>query len=255
MLGVFGSIVAMALWVGGTLAAFLAIHVFWPPARRRSHNEIVGWQMSVIGTTYAVILGFMLYNVWDNFRTADLNADQEANALVSLYRLADGLPDSSKKEVQTAARRYAEIMVQEEWPDMARHTISSAGAAITQELWTTLVSIGKDPASQGANLTQAFSELATMSEHRRVRHLQSRSNLPGILWVVLLSGGVITIISSCLLSSENFRLHFVLIVCLSLLLGITLLAIAEVDRPFQGPVRVEPDGFELAIQTFSNSQQ
>src|ERR1700675_5140097 len=189
MLGVFGSIVAMVLWVGGTLAAFLAIHVFWPPARRRSHNEIVGWQMSVIGTTYAVILGFMLYNVWDNFRTADLNADQEANALVSLYRLADGLPDSTKKEVQTAARRYAEIMVHEEWPDMARHTISSAGAAITQELWTTLVSIGKDPASQGANLTQAFSELATMSEHRRVRHLQSRSNLPGILWVVLLSGG------------------------------------------------------------------
>jgi hypothetical protein len=46
-----------------------------------------------------------------------------------------------------------------------------------------------------------------------------------------------------------------LILCLSLILGITLLAIAEVDRPFQGPVRVEPDGFELALQTFSNSTQ
>ena len=98
MLGIFGSIVAMVLWVGGTLVTFLLIHTFWPPTHRRSHNEIVGWQMSVIGTTYAVILGFMLYNVWDNFRTADLNADQEANALVSIYRLADGLPDSSKKK-------------------------------------------------------------------------------------------------------------------------------------------------------------
>jgi Protein of unknown function (DUF4239) len=255
VLGIFGSIVAMVLWVGGTLVTFLLIHTFWPPTHRRSHNEIVGWQMSVIGTTYAVILGFMLYNVWDNFRTADLNADQEANALVSLYRLADGLPDSSRKEVQAAARRYATIVVQEEWPDMSRRAFSPAGAAVTQELWETIVKVGREPSSQSATFMQVVAQLATMTEHRRVRHLESRSNLPVILWIVLLSGGVITIVSSCLLSSESFRLHFVLILCLSLILGITLLAIAEVDRPFQGPVRVEPDGFELALQTFSKSTQ
>lgn len=178
----------MVLWVSGTLVAFVLIHIFWPPSRRRGHNEVVGWQMSVIGTTYAVILGFMLYNVWDNFRTADLNADQEANALVSLYRLANGLPDASKQKVQTAARRYAEIMVQEEWPDMARRTVSPAGSAITQELWGALVSAGKDPSAQGASFNQAIAELAAMTEHRRVRHLESRSNLSAILWVVLLSG-------------------------------------------------------------------
>jgi Protein of unknown function (DUF4239) len=255
MLGIFGSIVAMVLWVGGTLVAFFLIHTLWPPTHRRTHNEIVGWQMSVIGTTYAVILGFMLYNVWDNFRTADLNADQEANALVSIYRLANGLPDSSRVQIQTAARRYANIMVQEEWPDMARRAVSPAGTAITQELWTTVVRIGSEPSSQNATFLQLAAQLAVMTEHRRVRHLESRSNLPAILWIVLLSGGVITIVSSCLLSSESFRLHFILILCLSLILGITLLAIAEVDRPFQGPVRVQPDGFEFAIQTFGNSSQ
>jgi hypothetical protein len=160
VLGIFGSIVAMVLWVGGTLVTFLLIHTFWPPTHRRSHNEIVGWQMSVIGTTYAVILGFMLYNVWDNFRTADLNADQEANALVSIYRLAEGLPDSSRKEVQAAARRYATIVVQEEWPDMSRRAFSPAGAAVTQELWETIVKVGREPSSQSATFMQVVAQLA-----------------------------------------------------------------------------------------------
>ena len=77
----------------------------------------------------------MLFNVWDNFRTADINADQEANALVSLYRLSGGLPDSIRAQIQLDARRYAQIVIEEEWPDMAHRTLSPNGTAVTQPLW------------------------------------------------------------------------------------------------------------------------
>jgi hypothetical protein len=79
-----------------------------------------------------------------------------------------------------------------------------------------------------------------MTQHRRVRHLESEFRLPGLLWTVLLAGGIITIISSCLLSAENLGLHFVLVVGMSLMLGITLLAISEVDQPFHGAGRRNP---------------
>lgn len=53
------------------LACMLASLVFvwllnrvWPASQRRDHNDIIGWQVGVLGTTYAVILGFMLYAVW-----------------------------------------------------------------------------------------------------------------------------------------------------------------------------------------------
>ncbi|MGA7854767.1 MAG: hypothetical protein WCA15_15680 [Candidatus Acidiferrales bacterium] len=250
MLGPFAATVVFIAWVCLTVIAFLLINFLWPADQRTGHNEIVGWQLSVIGTTYAVILGFMLFNVWDNFRTADLNADQEANALVNLYRLSEGLPDPTKASIQRDAREYAQIMIQEEWPDMAHRTLSAAGTAVTQELWETVVTAGKDPAVQGPDFTQALSELSTMTQHRRVRHLESQFRLPGLLWTVLLAGGLITLISSCLLSAENLRLHFVLVICMSLVLGITLLAIAEVDQPFRGAVRVQPHGFRLALETF-----
>lgn len=252
MLGVFGATVVFIVWVCLSVAAFIIINFMWPASGRRGHNEIVGWQMSVIGTTYAVILGFMLYNVWDNFRTADVNADEEANALVNFYRLSEGLPEATRAQLQLDSRVYAQTMIQDEWPAMSRRELSPAGSKITQEMWETLVKAGKDPAAQGPNFTAALAELSTMTQHRRVRHLESQFSLPGLLWTVLLAGGVITIISSCLLSSDNMRLHFVLIVCLSLLLGITLLAIAEVDQPFRGAVRVQPHGFRLALETFDH---
>jgi hypothetical protein len=119
-------------------------------------------------------------------------------------------------------------------------TVSPAGTAVTQELWESVVTAGRDPAVQGPDFTQALTELSNMTQHRRVRHLESEFRLPGLLWTVLLAGGIITIISSCLLSAENLGLHFVLVVGMSLMLGITLLAISEVDQPFPGAGRRNP---------------
>ena len=50
----------------------------------------------------------MLYAVWINYGTADVNADAEANALVNVYRLADGLPAEQRDLLKSQARSYAD---------------------------------------------------------------------------------------------------------------------------------------------------
>lgn len=54
----------------------------WPWEKRRAYNDLIGWQLSILATTYAVILGFMLYAVWSSFGEAELNVNLEANAVV-----------------------------------------------------------------------------------------------------------------------------------------------------------------------------
>ena len=80
----------------GTMAVSLLFMVglnrFWPVQKRHTQNDLIGWQLSVLGTTYAVTLGFMLYTDWTNFNAAYLNAELEANSLRNIYRLAEGLP-------------------------------------------------------------------------------------------------------------------------------------------------------------------
>ena len=99
------SVIIMA--VIGSLLFMAALNRVWPPEMRRIYNDLIGWQVSVLGTTYAVILGFMLYTVWTSYGEADLNVDSEANALVDVYRLADGIPEPHRTQLKTLARSYA----------------------------------------------------------------------------------------------------------------------------------------------------
>jgi hypothetical protein len=251
MLSTWQSIVIIILTITLALTLLILLRRLWPPALRREHNDLVGWQIGVLGTTYAVILGFMLWNVWNNFQSAELNAELEANSLVNVYRLSQGLSFAEAAEVQRLARKYADVMLNEEWPAMSKQNLSPAGFNITQRLWAVMV---QAQASQAAEpVSQALAELANMTQHRRIRQLQSRSSLPGILWAILIVGGIITIGSSCLFATENFRLHFLLVFSLSLMISLVLVAIADIDRPFQGSVHVEPDAFRLARETFQRS--
>jgi hypothetical protein len=259
-----------ALIVTGTVVlslVFLAVlRRIWPATQRTEHNDIIGWQISVLGTTYAVILAFMLWNVWSNFQTARINAEMEANFLVDLYRIAGGLELGKGKSLRALCREYATVAVSEEWPAMAEEKLSSHSFSVTQQMWDVLVHAHSDaeatPSSravadhfQQSKYEQAFNALSRMSEHRRIRQIESRMNLPGILWGILVIGAIVVIGSACLFGCQNFALHFVLVFVLSLLLSLVLVSVAEIDRPFQGPVHIQADAFAFAQQTFAQLPQ
>jgi hypothetical protein len=84
MLSVLQSVFIVLGTVVLSLVFLSVLRRLWPVTRRTEHNDIIGWQISVLGTTYAVILAFMLWNVWNNFQTARINAEIEANFLVDL---------------------------------------------------------------------------------------------------------------------------------------------------------------------------
>ena len=228
-----------------------ALNRIWPAERRRDHNDIIGWQVGVLGTTYAVILGFMLYAVWTSFEEANINAETEANCLVSVYRVANGLPAAQRDEVHKLARQYADIVITQEWPTMHGGEFGYAGHQTIEQLWSAVLEVKPDSFAQQTAMNLALTEIDSMTEHRRLRQLQSQSKLPTILWVVLIVGGVITMLSSCMFGIDNFVLHALQVVSLTLLLALILVAIADIDRPFQGVVHVEPRGFQRARETFA----
>lgn len=123
MLNTFQNVVIVVLTVTASLLFMWGLNRIWPWEKRRAHNDLIGWQLSILGTTYAVILGFMLYTVWTNFGAAELNAENEANALGNLYRLAEGLPDPQRGQVEVLARSYAETVIDQighKWQPITR---------------------------------------------------------------------------------------------------------------------------------------
>jgi hypothetical protein len=236
------------LVVGISLGLFLVMDRVWPWDKRHQHNDVTGWQLGILGTTYAVILGFMLYAVWTDFDTATQNVEMEANSLTNLYRLADGLPEASRVELQRLAREYAEKVIASDWPEMDKGGVPKESVGLASKMQRVLISVPE--ASRSASLAQdhAMTELSAMTTCRRTRLLENALSLPTVLWFVLIVGGVLTIVSSCMFGSQNRFLHGVQVVFFSLMIGLALLAIADINKPFRGSVHVENDAFIRALE-------
>jgi hypothetical protein len=252
MLSFFQNAVLVAVTVAGSLLFMAGLNLAWPWEKRRVHNDLIGWQLSVLGTTYAVILGFMLYTVWTSFGAADTNTDLEANALVNTYRLSDGLPEPQRSEMRALTRSYADAALSQDWPQMAAGSVPEATLQVDRRLWETLIATKSTTPAEISAKDHALTELSSLTEHRRIRFLQSASRFPAVLWCVLLIGGTLTITSSCMFGSQSTALHGIQVFAFSLMISLGLVAIADINRPFQGSIHVDDRAFRRAALDISH---
>jgi hypothetical protein len=252
MLTLTQNILILVFMMSGSMLFMAALNRIWPREQRQVHNDLIGWQLNILGTTYAVILGFMLYTVWTDFGAANLNVDLEASALRNIYRLGEGLPDPQRIQFQSQARAYAQAVIDQDWPEMARGVTPEESHQINQAMWKTLMSVRVATPSEVVAEDHAISELSTLTEHRRTRLLQSKYHLPTIFWGVLLIGGFLTIASASMFGSGNARLHALQVFAFTLLITLVLLAIADVNLPYRGWVHVDNYAFVRAQENMQD---
>jgi hypothetical protein len=238
-------LILIAVMVGALL--FMAVmNWIWPIKQRYAHEDLIGWQLNMLATTHAVILGFMLYTEWTNFISVGLNIETEAGALQNVYNLAEGLPPEQRARLESQAQAYATAVLEHDWPDMAAGKIPEASHWVNREMWRTLMAVRAATPEQITAEDHALSELSALTQARRTRVLQSTGKLPVIFWCVLIVGGVLTVGSVATFGSRVLRLHVFQVCSLTLLITLAILAIADLDRPFQGWVRADDYAFQRA---------
>ena len=249
MLTIKQNLMVVAATALESLLFMAGLNRVWPWEKRSAHNDLIGWQLTIFGTTYAVILGFMLYAVWGSFGEAELNVDLEANAVVDIYRLADAIPEPQRTQLQTLARSYVDAVINQEWPQMAKGEVPQKSTSIDAAMWKTVISIKAASPMEVNAQDHAMSELGSVAQHRLTRILQSTTRLPNVLWCVLLVGGGLTIFSACTFGSESVKLQALQVFCLSILISLSLVAISDIHRPFHGLIHVSDDAFRRAQQS------
>src|SRR5829696_2901690 len=181
--------VTMALAVGGLILTQRLV----PVSVRRQHNDVAGFIYAVLGVTYAVLLGLMVVAVWEQWEAAKVTADDEASSLAEIFWLADRLPESEGPHVQELARSYARVVVDEEWPLMEQEKSSPKAWDLLDDLRTTLQNFDLTTPEEQVVYEQGFERMRDLADARRDRLLESKQGLPAILWVVLISGGIVVV--------------------------------------------------------------
>lgn len=253
MLTYLQSSLVICLAVVAALAVVNLLNRLWPIQNRKLINDVTGWQLGVLGTTYGVILGFMLYTVAQGFRAAQIDADLEATSMLNVYRLAGSLPSPQREQVRELARHYESVVVHQEWPAMQHNHEDRAAAVVLDQMWAALEAAKADTAEALNGIDHIQYAMSNLSERRNMRNQQRSNQMPSLLWVLLVLGGCATITSSCLLGNDKKWLHYCQVGALTFVVVTTLAAIADLARPYEGSVAVTPASFVQALQIMQSS--
>ena len=244
---------AMALIVAGTLTALGAASVWLvelavPRSRRPPTNEVAGFILAVAGAVYAVPLGLIVSEAWDDYAEARQAVQLEAAHIARVAALASTLPAATTTAVKGELVAYARAVIDEEWPAMARGETPTQAephlVAIRSLLDDELLrSPTRDP-----RLERAASHLDDLVHGRIDRLLASRQALIGPVWALIWIGAVITLVFCSLFVAEQRGLHALLSGMMGLVISLVIILILCTDRPFYGSPRLLPDPIETVLQ-------
>jgi hypothetical protein len=100
---------------------------------------------------------------------------------------------------------------------------------------------------QSALYADALGRVDVMRENRGLRTIEVREGIPSVVWVVMVSGAVITVGFTYLFAMRSFKLHAVATGALTVVV-LLLFMVGVLDHAFDGDVRVGPGAFELALK-------
>lgn len=124
---------------------------------------------------------------------------------------------------------------------------SDAGDVVLGQMWQVLIAAEAQTVRETGSVDHLTSALTNLGERRRMRDEQHENRLPTVLWVLLVVGGAATVISSCLLGNDKKWLHYAQVLALSFVVSVTLAAIADLARPFEGAVAVASTPLQRAL--------
>jgi hypothetical protein len=141
---------------------------------------------------------------------------------------------------------YARVVAEDEWDAMdAGEAPEPRAEELVDQLWAQVqASVPATPEAATAYAAM-IDALDDQGNARRVRLLESREGLPGVMWVVLVAGGVLAVGFGYGFGVENPRSHAALLGTLAASLALLLFLVYVLNHPFRGEVRVEPEAFEL----------
>ncbi|MEN3371331.1 MAG: hypothetical protein V7609_3474 [Verrucomicrobiota bacterium] len=244
-------------YIGGSvllsLLSMWLVRRFAPFQVMEGHKEIAGFIYGVLGTIYAVILGFSVVVLWEQFHDAEIIADREASQLSDLHRLAQGLPADQQDAFALSLEKYCKLVINEEWPLMDNGKPSPKAHDQLLEIWRK--GQGLDPQTEREQIIfgKIVDALAELDDARRGRLLAARSSLPKPLWFVLIAGAVVTIGFSFLFGLKNVIAHTVITTLLAASIGLGLFIIAALEGPFSGSLRLSPDAFTAVLESWDRT--
>ena len=245
-IGAIAILAAVCLAIGGMLIVRRKFDV----SELRMHHDVADPLLSVVGTLFSILLGFLVAGAISRFDEARLNVQEEAGALADVVRTAVGLPDPVRIPIQENCLKYAELVVNQEWHAMEKKESSQAAWDAYGNIWTLCAKF--QPVTQGeGDIHQAIlAAICRLGNYRTLRFAAMNNQLPAGMWLVVLMGGGATIIFTYFFEVKSEKIQMLMTGLVAMVMALNIFLLANYDYPFSGDVRVSRAAFDLDLTTF-----
>lgn len=214
-----------------------------PRERFAQSQDAVGVMFSAVGVLYTVMLAFLVVLVSEQFNGASDLTQQEAAKISNLLRDANAFPVPIRNEIQGRLVTYTKSVIDDEWPTMAHGESSPITQIRYQRVWGAYYDYRPQTNHAQQFYGESITRLNDLGQDRRLRVISSEASIPGIMWIMLVIGGVITIAYLYLFMIPDGWLQGLMIGSVAGLLAFILFLILALDHPFAGQVKVTPDAY------------
>jgi len=229
------------------LIGLLLVRRFVLPRLRvtEADSEFSGAIVQSIMVFYGLALALIAVNVWQTYNDVSKTISLEATSFATLYRDASGYPQPIRGELQEQIRSYVDQIIKEAWPLMRKGQAPTRGVEMMNQFQGVLMKF--EPATESQKILHAETLAAynRAALARRLRIDAVNTDLPTIMWVVIFFGAVISIGACYFFRVEDPRLHAILVVMLTVLIGLVIAMTVAMSHPFRGDLALTADPYQL----------
>jgi hypothetical protein len=240
-------LVVIGLWTGMALAGLYLSHRLVDVNIRHKDTETVGLTYAIVAVVYAVLIAFIVVDVFETFAKGDEIATAEANKLSNLMLDSAGLPPAMGEAVRADLDKYIDIVVKSEWPSQQQGKL---GEAVFEPGWTALAHLSTrlavfEPATMGQNVNKGemLHAMNDLIKARRSRILAAGEHLPDVVWQILLLAGAVAVGYTYLFGTHSFGIHLAITGLIAATISLVFVLIIALDYPFRGEVSVGDEAF------------
>ncbi len=227
----------------------LAAGIYWVVTslavndRARAFKALSPGMLPPLGILFALLVGFIAVEVWNNFDKAKVAVASDASALRAVVLLAGTFPEEQKTRIYALIDRHIEDAINKEWPAMARQqaTLSTLRANALIETLQVVLTLKPADDSQRTAQPEMMKALQTALDARHQRIVVSQSTVGRVKWAGILLQGLCTLVAIAMVHSDNRLTCAIALTLFATGIALSLLLIAAYSRPFAGEISVRPD--------------
>ncbi len=247
--------------IGSTVVAAFIVsfltRTFFSDQQLALDNGLTTSVYGTLGTTYAVLIAFVVSGVWQSFSDAGSAVKREANALTDLVFVVGSFSGEAGARVRESARAYAQGVV-ERWDLLA---LAARNNVPTEEinldtscaLTAAILDITPTDAREIELYGQVLDLLGLWLDARRARLRSAEGNTAGALWGLLIAGAFVLFAFHGMFVTHAWAVWAVLLLGFSFVVGLAFYLIFSLDSPFTGSLSAGPGPFFWLLKEFDRS--